>query len=200
MPGATFRGHAGRFSVSTLGHRLTRQATEVYVVELRPELTPPVLDEAKVRHLAELASSLDSRLDGADPGQCEELLAEFNRLVGETFTIQDFQGIYGAEEHETWVRRVLVRQAVRPVADVTRSELAEVVRRAMPQNDDVDFEAYMAIFDANVPLPGASNLIFYPSDYDFATNLWGGGRQMNEYDPTPEQIVEWALAPMRPDM
>jgi hypothetical protein len=31
--------------------------------------------------------------------------------------------------------------------------------------------------------------------YDAATNTWGGGRPMGEYDPTPEQIVEWALAP-----
>ena len=52
----------------------------------------------------------------------------------------------------------------------------------------------MAVFDANVPLDGASNLIFYPPDYDTDTNTWGG-RPINEYDPTPEQIVEWALAP-----
>ena len=55
-------------------------------------------------------------------------------------------------------------------------------------------EAYMAVFDANVPLKRASNLIYYPPDYDPATNTWGGGRPANEYDPTPEQIVEWALS------
>ena len=66
----------------------------------------------------------------------------------------------------------------------------------MPQNDYFDqHEAYLAGFDANVPLEGASNLIFYPPDYDPATNTWGGGRPMGEYDPTPEQIVEWALGP-----
>ena len=55
-------------------------------------------------------------------------------------------------------------------------------------------EAYMAVFDANVPLKRASNLIYYPPDYDPATNTWGGGRPANEYDPTPEQIVESALS------
>ena len=170
------------------------RANEVVAVELRPELMPPALDEARVRHLAELASRLDSPLDGADPGLWEDDVAEFNRVAETAFSIEDFQGIYGAEEHEDWVRRVLIRNTVRPVPDVTRAELAEIIRRAMPQSSDPDYEAYMAIFDANVPLPGASNLTFYPSDYDPATNTWGGGRPINEYDPTPEQIVEWALA------
>jgi hypothetical protein len=151
---------------------------------------PPALDEAKVRRLAKYAA----RLDGARPGQWEEELAEFNRLAGTTLAIGDFQGIYGGEEHDTWVRRILYAQSIRPAAGVTRAELAEVVCRAMPQNGYAECEAYMAIFDANVPLPGASNLIFYPPDYDPATNTWGGGRPMGEYDPTPEQIVEWALA------
>jgi hypothetical protein len=160
-------------------------------MKLRRELMPPVLNDAWVRGLAELAS----RLDGAYAGLWEEDLAEFNRIAGTDFPIEHFQGIYGAEEHETWVRRVLVRRSAQRVADVTPSELAEVVRRAMPQNGYADFEGYMAVFDANVSLPGASNLIFYPADYDPATNTWGGGRQMGEYDPTPEQIVERALAP-----
>jgi hypothetical protein len=158
-------------------------------VELRPELMPPTLDEAKIRRLSELAA----RLDGANPGQWEDDLSAFNEIAGTTLTIEDFQVIYGAEEHETWVRRVLVEKAVRPVVDVTRSELTEVIRRAMPQNGYPDHEAYMALFDANVPMFRASNLIFYPPDYDHATNTWGGGRPMGEYDPTPEQIVEWAL-------
>ena len=161
-------------------------------MELRPELMPPVPDDTTVRRLAELAS----RLDGAGPGLCDEDLAEFNQIAGTALGIEQFQGIYGAEEHETWVRRLLVARAVRPVADVTRAELAEIVRRAMPQNGYADYESYMAVLDANVPLPNASNLIFYPLDYDAETNTCGG-RSIGEYDPTPEQIVEWALAPSK---
>ena len=159
-------------------------------MELRPELMPPLLDEVKVSRLAELAAEID----GAGPGQWEDILAEFNRIAGTTFALEDFQGIYGAEEHDTWVRRILVGQCVRPVPDVTRAELVEIVRRAMPQSGDPAYEAYMAIFDANVPRRKTSNLIFYPPDYDAATNTWGGARQMGEYDPTPEQIVDWAMA------
>ena len=70
-----------------------------------------------------------------------------------------------------------------------------MVRRAMTTENNVDAESYMVILDANVPRDGASNLIHYPPDYDPRTNTWGGGRPMGEYAPTPEQIVEWALAP-----
>jgi hypothetical protein len=153
---------------------------------------PPPLDESLVARLAKLAA----RLDGARPGQWEDDLAEFNRLAGTSIPFEQFQGIYGGEDHEDYVRRVLYYQRITPAAGVTRAELAEVVRRAMPQNEFFDqHEAYMAVFDANVPLQGASNLIFYPPDYDAGTNTWGGGRPMGEYEPTPEQIVEWALAP-----
>ena len=156
-------------------------------MELRPELMPPALDEVLVARLADLAAQLDG-----DPD--EDKRAEFNRLAGPDIPMQEFQGIYGGEDHEDYVRRVLYYRLIKSAGGVTRAELAEVVRRAMPQNEFTDrHEGYMAVFDANVPLPGASNLIFYPPDYDPSTNTWGGGRPMGEYDPTPEQIVDWAL-------
>lgn len=157
-------------------------------MELRPELMPPVLDEALVARLARLASHLDG-----DPDEGKQ--AEFNQLAGTDISMQELQGIYGGEDHEDYVRRVLYHRLIKPATGVTRAELAEVVRRAMPQNEFFGrHEAYMAVFDANVPLEAASNLIFYPPDYDPATNTWGGGRPMGDYDPTPKQIVEWALA------
>jgi hypothetical protein len=158
-------------------------------MELRPELMAPVLDEQLVARLAKLAAHLDGDRD-------EDMRAEFNRLAGTAIPMAEFQGIYGAERHDNYVRRVLYHQQIKPAVGVTRAELAEVVRRAMPTNEFFDLhEAYMAVLDANVPLDGASNLIFYPPDYDGRTNTWSGGRPIGEYDPTPEQIVEWALAP-----
>jgi hypothetical protein len=155
-------------------------------MDLRRELMPPVLDEQLVARLAELAAQLDG-----DPD--EDKRAEFNRLAGTDIPMAEFQGIYGAEEHEDYVRRVLYHRLIKPVPNATRAELAEVVRRAMPTNEFFDqHEAYMAIFDANVPLPKASMLIYYPPGYDASTNMWGG-RPIAEYDPTPEQIVELAL-------
>ena len=158
-------------------------------MELRPELMPPALDEQLVARLAKLAAHLDG-----DPD--EDMRAEFNRLAGTDIPMAGFQGIYESEDHDEYVRRVLYYQQINPAPDVTRAELVEVVRRAMPTNEFFDqHQAYMTVFDANVPLERASNLIFYPPDYDTRTNTWGGGRPMGEYDPTPEQIVEWALAP-----
>ena len=157
-------------------------------MELRPELMPPGLDEQLVARLAKLAAHLDG-----DPD--EDMRAEFNRLAGTDIPMAEFQGIYGGQDHEDYVRNVLYHRLIKPASGVTRAELAEVVRRAMPANEFFDLhEAYMAVFDANVPLDRASNLIFYPPDYDTDTNTWSG-RPINEYDPTPEQIVEWALAP-----
>lgn len=160
-------------------------------MELRPELMPPALDERLVTRLADLAADLDGNPD-------EEKRAEFNRLAGTDIPMAEFQGIYGGEDHENYVRRVLYYRQIKPVPAVTKAELAEVVRRAMPQNGFFDqHEAYMAIFDANVPLAAASGLIFYPPNDDALTNTWGDGRPISEYDPTPEQIVEWALAPRK---
>jgi len=158
-------------------------------MELRPELLPPTLDEAMVARLAKLAD----RIDGAAPGQWADELAEFNHLAGTGLEFEDFRGIYGAEDQEDYVRRLLYYRAIERVHDIAREELVEVVRRAMWQNGYTDYEAYMAVLDANVPLPQASSLMYYPPDYDSATNTWGAGRQMGEYDPTPEQIVAWAL-------
>lgn len=158
-------------------------------MELRPELEPPKIDEQLAARLADLAANID----GAQRGEWDEWLAEFNQLANTAIPFEHFQGIYGGEDHIEWVRRILHEQHTKPANGVTRDELIEIVRRAMPQNGFPDAEAYMAILDNNVPRSGASNLIFYPPDYDDATNTWGGGRMMGEYDPTPEQIVDWAL-------
>ena len=159
------------------------------VLELSPELMPPTLDERLVARLAELAA----RLDGYPE---EGLRAEFNRLAGTNIPMEEFQQIYECGPHESYVRRVLYRRLTKPVLGATRAELVEVARRAMPQNEFFDqHEAYMAVFDANVPLAAASTLIFYPPDYDARTGTWGGGQQIGAYDPTPEQIVAWAFAP-----
>lgn len=155
-------------------------------MELRRELTPPQLDEQLVERLAQLTDAIDG-----NPSQA--LCAAFNKLAGTELPVSVFQGVYGSENHANFVRRVLRNQRIKPVPDVTREELVEIVRRAMKPDRDGLHEAYMAVFECNVPRPHASNLIFYPADYDSNNDTWGGGKPIGDYDPSPEQIVDFAL-------
>ncbi|MCA9028373.1 MAG: hypothetical protein KDA86_24390 [Planctomycetaceae bacterium] len=157
-------------------------------MELRPELLPPKLDDELVARLAELADTID----GARPGEWEKELEEFNRLAGTSIPFL-FQGIYGGESHDEWVRRVLLYESTKLTADVTREELIEIVRRIISDEFFNDRDAYMALFDVNVGVEGAAMLLFDPPGYDQSTNTWGGGRRMDEYDPTPEEVVDMAL-------
>ena len=115
-------------------------------MNLRQELTPPLLDEQLVARLAELADAIDGN-------PSEALRAEFNKLANTELPVSFFQGIYGSEDHTNFVRRVLRKQRIKPVPDVTREELVEIVRLAMKPDRDGLHEAYMALFDCNVPRP-----------------------------------------------
>jgi hypothetical protein len=147
-------------------------------MHLRPELTPPALDEGLVAQLAELAD----RLDGAGPGQADDELAEFNRLCGTALVFADFRGISAAEDAEDFVRRVLFRRSLRPDPGLTRDEMAEIVRRATAVTDDSDF--YLELFLTNCQHPSGTDLIYWP-------NLVPELPQ--DRDPTADEIADLAL-------
>src|SRR5262245_16064823 len=105
---------------------------------LRPELTPPVLDNVLVTRLSELADRLDSDVERYDE------LAEFNRLAGTSLALGDFQGIYKSVDPEEFVRDVLYRHSLRPVSDLSRAEMIEIVSRLNAGGNDDDF--YLALF------------------------------------------------------
>jgi hypothetical protein len=152
-------------------------------MELRPVLMPPALDEAKVARLAGLAG----HLDGAGPGQWEDELAEFNREAGTELKYEDFQKVYTWTDHETWVRIVLSRPAQRPIPDISRAELLELLRRictADGREHEIDF--WLGMLKANVPDPKVSDLLFWPGEY------FGDGDNSREL--SPEQILDIALS------
>jgi hypothetical protein len=163
-------------------------------MELRPELIPVSITDARRDAVRDRIRRIESALDAGE--NTDGLIREFNEFTGREYSEDMFRNYWRSIDLEDFVRQAARPRPI-PVPGVTRAELVEVVRRAMPQNGDPDYEAYMEIFDANVPLPCASGLIFWPSDYEPGTNTWGGGRQMGEYDPTPEQIIEWALSGQR---
>jgi len=146
-------------------------------MELRPELLPPALDEALIARLAKLAD----RLDGARPEQAEEDLAEFNRLAGTSMTLVNFQGIYKAENHDNWVRRIIYKRFVRPDPDLSQAEMAEVVSRVMACREDHEF--FLELFLVNCKHPSGSDLIFWPSLVP----------QFSKRQPTVAQIADLAM-------
>ena len=70
---------------------------------LRPDLMPPSLDESLVARLTELSEQIDC----GHREQTREQLAAFNRQAMTELEFIDFQGIYGGQDHDTWVRKVL---------------------------------------------------------------------------------------------
>lgn len=54
----------------------------------------------------------------------------------------------------------LARPAWPRVADITRDELVEIVRRVRDAGPESDF--YLLLLQANVPAPRVSDLIYYP--------------------------------------
>lgn len=151
-------------------------------MKLRPVLMPPILDESKVARLAELAAEIDcGRQD-----QTQDQLAEFNREALANLTFIDFQGIYGGQDHDTWVRQVLAIPYEQRLTDITKPELIEMVRRVMEADSPEHAISYwLHMLELNTQDSQISDLIFWPGEY------FGDGDNTREL--SPEQVVEITL-------
>lgn len=151
-------------------------------MELRTELMPPALDESMVARLAKLAEEIDC----GHPEQTRSQLAEFNREAMTELEFIDFQGIYGGQAHDVWVRKVLAKPYERRVADVTRQELVELARRVMEGDGaDHDVEFWLSMLEINIPNDRISDLIFWPDEYFDDVNY--------SQELSPEQVIEIAF-------
>ena len=152
-------------------------------MKLRPQPMPPLLDEALVARLAVLAAEIDC----GDPLETREQLATFNREAMTSYEFIDFQGIYGGQEHITWVRSVLSTPHQQRVVDITRSELIEIARRVLESDGPQHvIEFWLDMLAINIPDERISDLIFWPDDYF--------GRKTDRQTFTPEQLIDVALA------
>ncbi|MFJ2288313.1 hypothetical protein ACIOUF_18455 [Pseudomonas iridis] len=151
-------------------------------MKLRPDLMPPVLDEPLVARLTMLAAEIDC----GHEEQAQSQVAVFNREAMTALEFIDFQGIYGGQSHDTWVRKVLATPYERRVADVTKQELVELARRVM-EGDGAEHEVefWLSMLAINIPNERISDLIFWPDEYfdeaDYPQQL------------SPEQVIEIAL-------
>ncbi|UVM48251.1 MULTISPECIES: hypothetical protein [unclassified Pseudomonas] len=151
-------------------------------MELRTELVPPALDESMVARLTKLAEEIDC----GHPEQTLSQLAEFNREAMTELEFIDFQGVYGGQAHDTWVRKVLAKPYELRVADVTKQELVELARRVM-EGDGADHEVefWLSMLEINIPNDRISDLIFWPDEYFDDVNY--------SQELSPEQVVEIAF-------
>jgi hypothetical protein len=156
-------------------------------MNLRPEFQTPPLDETLVARLADLAATID----GARPGEADDELAEFNALAGTTFEADDFQGIYGGEEHVQWVRRLLLTRLAPVVSDLTRDDLIAAFARILARDDrsEEDRDYLCATLHRSLDDPRIEELIDWPGEY------FGDGD--NSRSLTPEEMADAALAKRR---
>jgi len=151
-------------------------------MELRPDLMPPMLDESLVARL----TNLSEQIDCGHPDQTREQLAAFNREAMTEFEFIDFQGIYGGQDHDTWVRKVLAKPYELRLTDVTKDELIELARRVMEcGGSEHAVEFWLNMLEINIPNERISDLIYWPDEYfdeaDYPQGL------------SPEQVIEIAL-------
>ncbi|MFJ3205890.1 hypothetical protein [Streptomyces sp. NPDC086989] len=144
-------------------------------MDLRPELLPPLVSRQRLDELCaeveRIADLLETRREAAG-----EAITTFNAMTGHDCGALDF-GEYGGNRSLEKFAQEAARPARPVVADITRDELVEIVRRlllAYPESDH-----YARLLEANVSHPRVSGLVFHPSN-----NLRGA---------SAEQIVDEAL-------
>lgn len=123
---------------------------------------------AEVERIAELLA--------ARPEVAGEAIQAFNAMTGHDYVALDFADYDGSRSLEE-VAREAARPARPVVADITRGELIEIVRRLLTASAESDY--YLRLLEANLSHPRVSDLIFHPSDI--------------LQDPSPDQIVDEAL-------
>ncbi|WP_424893214.1 hypothetical protein [Streptomyces sp. XH2] len=145
-------------------------------MDLRPELVPPPVSRQR---LDETAREIDRTADlvTTSPADADEAVRAFNEKTGHACTAFDFATYHGSRSREEFARDA-ARPAPPRVADVTRDELVEVVRRITAAGPDAD--CYLTLLEANVPHPRVGDLLFADA---------GRGREAS-----PEEIVDEALA------
>ncbi|WLQ37977.1 hypothetical protein P8A18_33050 [Streptomyces castrisilvae] len=129
-------------------------------MDLRPELLPPPVSRQRLDELCaeveRIADLLEARAEVAG-----EAIAAFNATTGHDYVALDF-----VEYAESRSLEEFAREAARParpeVADITRDELVEIVRRLLTAASESDY--YLLLLETNVPHPRVRDLVFHPLD------------------------------------
>ncbi|MEU6039613.1 hypothetical protein ABZ801_29835 [Actinomadura sp. NPDC047616] len=144
-------------------------------MDLRPELLPPSVAPQRLAEISREIGRIRGLLDDREP--TEAAIAAFNEMTGHDYTADDFAHYWRSRNLEEFAREA-ARPAPARVPDISRDELAEIVRRILAADPETDY--YLRLFEANVPHPAASDLIYWPP--------------AELGDASAEQIVDAALS------
>lgn len=126
-------------------------------MELRPELSPPVISSLRIEQLCAAIHAVAELLESGGEARAE--IAAFNEDTRHTYEPFDFM------TYSSW-RNVedFALEAARPVwpkvPDVSREDLVEIVRRIQARDDDIHY--YLLLLETNTVRPGVSDLISWP--------------------------------------
>lgn len=152
-------------------------------MSLRAELIAEQPDQGFISRLKALTEEITRCLDSGQ--DCSALMEEITSLSGLNYLDKEyFRRLHAHSSVQEFAEMASLPRA-RSVDDLTKDELVDIARRAMDVTS-WDAEYYMELFDKNVPMSGASNLIFHPPDH------YQG--EIADYKPEPEEIVDWATS------
>ncbi|WP_235502405.1 MULTISPECIES: hypothetical protein [unclassified Kitasatospora] len=128
-------------------------------MDLRPELQPPPVPRQRLAELSREIERIADLTSHGEPGVAEAIDA-FNEMTGHEYAALDFAEYQGARSLGEFAM-----EAARPfrpqVLDISRGELAEIVRRVLAADPESDY--YLRLLEANVSHPRVTDLIFHPS-------------------------------------
>ncbi|MFI1469340.1 hypothetical protein [Streptomyces wuyuanensis] len=145
-------------------------------MDLRPELLPPPVSRERLDELSREIERIAALVELGPPEDADAAVAAFNAATGHDCAARDFTTYSGSRSTEEFAREV-ARPSRPRVPDITRAELAEIVRRLMEGGGDTDY--YELLLQSNVVRPGAAGLVFRPP--------------AELRDASPERIVEEIL-------
>ncbi|MEU5894361.1 hypothetical protein ABZ835_47445 [Streptomyces sp. NPDC047461] len=145
-------------------------------MDLRPELLPPPVSRQRLDELCAEVERIAVLLE-IRPEVAGEAISAFNAMTGHGYVALDFAEYDASRSLEEFAREA-ARPARPRVADITRDELVEIVRRLLTAAPESTY--YRRLLEANVAHPRVSDLVFCPSD-----DLQGA---------SAEQVVDEALA------
>lgn len=144
--------------------------------------TPPELDETLVRQLAKLAD----QIDGSQQSLAAEWVRQFNELAGTEMTFTEFQGVYGAEDHEDFVRRILIMQRTQPQPGLGQKELVALFERILQDpTDDAYLSHAFTTIKKTLGDDQISDLVFWPDLY------LGDGEDSSNLTPERMAQIVW---------